>query len=342
MNAGFLYHDFPLTLATGQRRKRGALFYTEAKDCRKPSPFPRFSHITRISELILRSVIFFTRGTFDRYGSEYRWHFFQLFTFAGGENQDQEKARRSPCFPFIFSSARHESEQNYTALVPFYGRFKGRLFRDEIFFGHVPSVRAKLKAGRDHHNYLFPFFHLRQGNGLRGWQFWPLPARSTRKSPAHKWFWRFSSFPDTTSPSVLAALTSDRNPGIGLTTQQHKHAILPLYSLLRSPTGIRHHRLALFIWVDYREKKYSRVAAALAFCRLRPRARAKPQLASGRSSARLTTPSWKAASSSGRFTNTIASIPKAARSRAHAYLSCFSSSYWTQKNSGNRATQQTD
>ena len=51
---------------------------------------------------------------------------------------------------------------------------RNRLFRDDIFFVLFPIYVETRKRDVVTDNYLFPIFHLRHGDGLRGWQFWPL------------------------------------------------------------------------------------------------------------------------------------------------------------------------
>ena len=57
---------------------------------------------------------------------------------------------------------------------PLYGHIRDRLFRDEIFFVLFPIYGESRKRDVVTDNYLYPFFHLRLGEGLQGWQFWPL------------------------------------------------------------------------------------------------------------------------------------------------------------------------
>ena len=80
----------------------------------------------------------------------------------------------SPFSRFISSSARPIRTQNYTAVFPFYGHLKHRLFRDEIDFIMFPLYSQTRKKDVVTDNIPIPFFHLRHGDGLHGWQFWPL------------------------------------------------------------------------------------------------------------------------------------------------------------------------
>src|ERR1035438_8387131 len=72
------------------------------------------------------------------------------------------------------SGSALDTNDNYTALLPFYGHLKNRLFRDEIFFVMFPIYSETRKRDVVTDNYLYPFFDLQHGDGLHGWQFWPL------------------------------------------------------------------------------------------------------------------------------------------------------------------------
>ena len=115
--------------------------------------------------------------TYDRYGSQYRWQLGQVLSFAGGPTQTETNRDRFTLFPLYFQQRSTDPNENYTALVPFYGHLKHRLFRDEIFFVMFPLYSETRKRDVVTDNYLWPFFDLRHGDGLHGWQFWPLVGR---------------------------------------------------------------------------------------------------------------------------------------------------------------------
>src|SRR6185503_11513582 len=72
--------------------------------------------------------------TYDRFGTEYRVQLFQLLSFSGGRNQQDDAVKRFTVFPFYFQQRSPDASLNYTAIVPFYGNLRNRLFRDEIRF----------------------------------------------------------------------------------------------------------------------------------------------------------------------------------------------------------------
>ena len=123
--------------------------------------------------------------TYECFGTEYRWQFCQLLSFSGGEDQENFLKRRFTLFPIYFQQRSPNADENYTALVPFYGHLKNRLFRDDIFFVMFPIYSETRKRDVVTDNYLYPFFHLRHGDGMHGWQFWPLVGTEHKDVTTH-------------------------------------------------------------------------------------------------------------------------------------------------------------
>jgi hypothetical protein len=107
-------------------------------------------------------------------------------------------------------------------------------------------------------NYLFPLFHSRHGDGLRGWQFWPLYGTE------HKVVTTRTNIFDTveTDPghdqhfALWPLLFWERN-GIGSDNPQTNQAFLPFYNLSRSPQrDVSSYLWPLFNYTDDREKRY--------------------------------------------------------------------------------------
>src|SRR2546422_2453417 len=94
--------------------------------------------------------------TYDRYGEQYRWQFFQLLSFAGGPTQVESARNRFTIFPFYFQQRSSVPEENYTAVAPFYGHLKNRLFHDEIFFVMFPFYAETRKKDLITDNYVYP------------------------------------------------------------------------------------------------------------------------------------------------------------------------------------------
>ena len=95
---------------------------------------------------------------------------FKLLSFAGGPTQRETARDRFTLFPLYFQQRSSDPNQNYTAVFPFYGHLKHRLFRDDIFFVMFPLYSETRKKDVVTDNYLWPIFSLRHGEALHGWQ----------------------------------------------------------------------------------------------------------------------------------------------------------------------------
>ncbi len=175
-DAGFLFDEFNLTLAPGHRTEAvGPFYYSEEQETQRIWAVPPLLSYTRDPETESKEFDFFyPLMTYDRYGEQYRWQFFQVLSLSGGPTQQENARDRVTIFPFYFQQRSSDSNQNYTAVFPFYGHMRNHLFRDEISFVMWPLYSQTRKKDVVTDNYLVPFFSLRQGDGLRGWQFWPL------------------------------------------------------------------------------------------------------------------------------------------------------------------------
>ena len=125
---------------------------------------PPLLSLTRDPAIELKEYDFlFPVLTYNRYGDQYRWQLFQLLAFAGGPTQTATNRHRFTLFPIYFQQRSSDPYENYTAVCPFYGHLKHRLFRDEIFFVMFPAYSRTRKRDVVTENYLYPFFHLREG-----------------------------------------------------------------------------------------------------------------------------------------------------------------------------------
>src|SRR5258708_6801838 len=93
-HAGPLFDHFDLTLAAGQRTEiAGPFYYSEEMDtARIWAVPPLFSYARDPGTESVEIDFVYPVLAYDRYGEQYRWHIFQLFSFAGGPTQ-QESAR---------------------------------------------------------------------------------------------------------------------------------------------------------------------------------------------------------------------------------------------------------
>jgi hypothetical protein len=173
---GPLYHEFGMTLEPGVRVEAlGPLFSYQELDDERQTTWPpfmayRLDEIADLEEFDFAYPIF----TYDRFGKQYRYQLMQLLSLIGGELQDGEHSARWTVFPFYFRQASTKPGESYGAALPFYGRISHRLFRDQVRFILPPLYVETRKRDMVTENYVYPFFHLRRGNGLKGWQLWPL------------------------------------------------------------------------------------------------------------------------------------------------------------------------
>ena len=255
------YTNFSLTLSpSASRTAYGPLFYfDDSEDFDTWAIPPLISHTESETLDLDEWDTLYPLITLDRFGNEYRFQIFQLFAFSGGGTQNDTNYHRFTLFPFYFQQRSKIPERNYTALIPIAGRIRNRLLRDDIQFVLFPIWSKTRKRDVVTHNYIYPFFHIRKGDQLSGWQFWPLighevrePAQRTNRLdlvetiPGHdKWF-------------VLWPFWFHQRSGIGSENPSHDHAFIPIYSVKRSalkdvttapwPIG--------FSYIDEREKKY--------------------------------------------------------------------------------------
>jgi len=259
-HAGPLFDEFDLTLAPGHRTEAlGPFFYSEQKETRRTWAVPPLLSFTQDPETESEKIDFlFPVMTYDRYGEQYRWQLFQLLSFAGGRTQHESVRDRFTLFPLYFQQRSSDPGQNYTAVVPFYGHLKNRLFRDEIFFVMFPVYSETREKDVVTDNYLWPFFDLRHGDGLRGWQFWPLVGNEHKDVTTQtNGFNEVKTIGGHDSFFALWPLYFNATSGIGTTNVERQQASIPAYCRLRSP--LRDSTTVLwpfFNYVDDREKKY--------------------------------------------------------------------------------------
>jgi hypothetical protein len=263
---GPLFHNFRLTLEPGERTEAlGPLYYQENSDETHLWAAPPIFSYLRNDEVDFERFDFAWKGiTYSRFGDEYRFQILQLFSFAGAGTQSETNVSRFSLFPIYFQQRSPIPEKNYTAVLPIYGTIKQRFFRDEIHFLMFPLYGQSRKRDVVTDNYLFPVFHLRHGDGLEGWQFWPLYGTETKSVTT-----KTNAWGDTETAAghrknfVLWPLFFDQHLGLGTPAESRQVASIPFYSRLRSP--LRDSTSYLFpiglTITDDREKKYHEVGA---------------------------------------------------------------------------------
>ena len=259
-SAGPLYDRFPLTLDSGRRTEAaGPFFFQQDKDTEKSWGVPPL--FSRVADPATESETYdllYPLLTYEIYGKEYRWQFCQLLSFAGGEDQTGAARNRFTLYPIYFQQRSTDTNENYTALAPFYGHLKNRLFRDEIFFVMFPIYSETRKHDVVTDNYLYPFFDVSHGEGLHGWQFWPVVGREHKDVTT-----RTNSFDETEiigghdKSFYLWPLYLRQDTGIGTDNPDKFRASIPLFAASRSPQRDSTSVLwPFFNWIDDREQKY--------------------------------------------------------------------------------------
>jgi hypothetical protein len=260
-DAGLLFDKCVLTLEAGQRTEAlGPLFYRQQRDTEHTLAVPPlFSHTTDDATEATEFDFVYPLLTYDRFGGEFRWQLFQLLSFAGGKSQDEESTRRFTVFPLYFQQRSQDPSKNYTALFPIYGHLQNRLYRSEIDFAlwpiYVKTVRRPsasalpddpflrlpyryLSARRGDittYNYFYPFFHLRYGNGLSGWQLWPLVGYEQKQVTQVTNTWGdIETVPGREKQFILWPFWFDEHRNIGSENAEHAQGLIPFYSFLRS------------------------------------------------------------------------------------------------------------
>jgi hypothetical protein len=252
-------HDFDQTLDQGHRREIGPFFYSEQKQDQKTTAFPPFFSNTENPKLEYQETDFlYPLLTYDRFGGEKRVQFLQVLNFSVARDQDLNDRGKLSIFPFYFQQRSTNASSNYTAVFPFYGRLVNRMLRDEINFVMFPLYSKTRKRDVVTRNYLYPFFHRREGEWLQGWQFWPIAGREV-KLP----FTKTNSFgepylvPGHRKDFALWPFMVNDRTAIGTTNELHQHAVLPLYSAYRSPA--RESTTVIwpfFTYTEDREERY--------------------------------------------------------------------------------------
>jgi hypothetical protein len=259
-SAGPLFDEFALTLDSGRRLEAvGPFFYDQHKDTETTWAIPPLCSYDTVPDTESKEFdLLHPLLTYERFGMEYRWQLFQVLSFSGGQKQDETQTRRFTIFPIYFQQRSPDPTLNYTALFPFYGHIRERLFRSEIFVVLFPLYLETRRHDVVTDNYLFPIFHLRHGDGLRGWQFWPLVGNEhkdvtlstngfgeTEVSGGHDQFF------------ALWPVYFHRNNNLGTENPEKYRAVVPLYAFSRSPKrDLTSVIWPLFAWIDDREKKY--------------------------------------------------------------------------------------
>src|SRR5208283_1129493 len=116
-HAGFLFDEFPLTLDAGHHTEAaGPFYYDQQKDTETTWAVPPlFSHDANPAVESREDDWMYPLLTYERYGTEFRWQFVQLFSYSGGLLPDESDKRRFTIFPIYFQQRSPDTNENYTA-----------------------------------------------------------------------------------------------------------------------------------------------------------------------------------------------------------------------------------
>jgi hypothetical protein len=266
ITAGPAFSQFRLILESGARTEAaGPLFYSQKTEEGSQWAFPPLMSLTRdrginSSEFDMLYPIL----TYDRFGSEYRFQICQLFNFSGGQMLTETNKDRFSLFPFYLQQRSPDKSQNYTSVLPFYGDLRNRFFRDDVHYIMMPLYVRSRKRDVVTKNYVFPIFHLRHGDGLSGWQFWPIAGHEHKVPTVRTNTWGDAEpVPGHDRKFVVWPFFLNQRAGLGGTNEEHTQALIPFYSFTRSPNRDATAIPFILGWssVDDREKKYHELGA---------------------------------------------------------------------------------
>lgn len=262
VHAGFIFDRHELTLRSGEETQAaGPFFYETETEFDNIFAFPPFYSHTTMPDLDSEEYDFlYPLLTYDRFGTEYRWQIGQLFSFAGGIRQDEVGKRRFTLFPIYFQQRSTDPAENYTAVFPFYGKVQNRMFRSRTEFVMWPIYVKTVKRGQASvlpddaftsaryrylslrrgeittYNYFYPFYHVRYGDGMKGWQFWPFVGREHKDITTKTNTWGdLETTPGYDLRFVMWPFYARQEREIGTTNQESTLVAFPFYRSLRSP-----------------------------------------------------------------------------------------------------------
>jgi len=237
----------------------GPLAFKQEEESLKRLAIPPFFTVDRNKDLNTMELdSFYPLFGGSRHGEEYRIYFLQVLNWAGGMDDEDKITRRFTFFPFFFHQRSPDPNENYWAILPFYGHVQRRVWRESFEFYMMPLYIKTVRKGATTKNYLAPFFHVRRGDGLKGWQFWPIVCVEDKVVTTTTDDWGDEVLvPGHKDRFYIWPIVLQKDTGIGTDNPSKFFAVLPFYAQTRSPN--RDHSIILwpfFNWVDDREQKY--------------------------------------------------------------------------------------
>lgn len=236
-------------------------FYQEEYNAADQSQFtvPILFSYNRIRDVDLMELDFlYPIFTIDRFEKEYRLQLFQILNWVGGQNSEGEITKRYTLFPLLFYQESTIPNNNYWGIMPFYGNIRNRLWRDEINYIMLPFYVQTRKKDIITKNYLYPFVHMREGEHLKGWQFWPFIGQEQKEFSICTDIWGDEvTIPGHDKRFYFWPVGISQKTGIGTENPENFWGIIPFYAQMRSPN--RDYSVVLwpfFNWVNDRGRGY--------------------------------------------------------------------------------------
>lgn len=179
-----------------------------------------------------------------RHQEDYRtFSFFQLINTRTDTTDAAHPDHRFDVWPFWFSRETGDAALDYRALFPVGGTIKNRFGRDRITFVCFPLYSHTEKAGRHVTHAPWPFLRFIDGEGYRGFEFWPLFGRSRHVGDYDRQFWLW--------PLGYKSVTNLSEP-----VPDVKIGALPFYSRDTGPGYIRENYAWPFFGYTHRTEPY--------------------------------------------------------------------------------------
>jgi len=257
---GFLFDRFPLTLEKGYRSEAvGPFYYSQEADSGDIVAFPPFfSDYDNPGVEAHEDDFLYPLFTNGRYGHEKRWQLFQLINGVRGLEPDDATFKQFTLFPIYFKQRSDDTNLNYTAVFPFYGTVKNRLFKDQIHVVMFPGYVQTRKRDVVTDNYFFPFVDVHHGNGMKGWQVWPFAGREHKViTTVTNGFGDSVMIPGHEHSFYGWPFYLSQDNGIGSDEPEKLRASIPFYVYARSPAVDSTTVLwPFFTVIDNRARKY--------------------------------------------------------------------------------------
>ena len=258
--AGPLFDRFPLTLLPGTRTEAFGPFYyrVETPKATIVGVPPFFSIVDSPYHDARDVAILPPLLSYHRYGTQYTLMVTPLLNFFGGNYQNEVTRDRTLLFPFYFRQKSNNPDLRYVAVFPVYGTVKGIFQRTKARWIMAPIFVESWKRDVHTRNFLYPIFHLREGNGLKGWQFWPFAGAETKSlTQRTNDFGEVIPVPGHEKLFIMWPFYFREELGLGTSNRASFRGYWPAYTALKSEARNTYSAFfSLYSYTDDRVQKY--------------------------------------------------------------------------------------